>query len=490
MKINSNLKISTYLVIVCIIFNCSDKPTQPGKTPISLKIESSTFSIYSGGSLQLSAIANFADGSKSDVTTVATWSISPGRVATVSETGLFVAMMDSIGIENVRADYQGQTATVKIEISKGAVSLVILPSITTISAGSNLQLEAFAEFSDLTKAYITKQVTWNVTPGIAATVDSNGLVISKQGMTGQETITATFQLLSAQSVVQVQVTTESPFELITILAGSFIMGDDNGQPNEKPAHEVYLDAYQIGTYEVTNKQYVDYLNQALALGDIMVSSGIVTGRKGPFAFLYYFRFQGSREFPDVFIEYIESEPETFGFRVVPGYENYPVVRVNWYGAAAFCSFYGFRLPTEAEWEKASRGGSQLQYGTADGTINHDLANYYGTGGRDIYDGLAPVGSFPENPFGIYDLCGNAAEYVFDYYDAEYYSNSPSKNPIGPGPAQPIGMLPDKIALWRGGSWVFQGMFCRSAFRGVIPDHIKPSYLTQSCVGFRVARSLP
>lgn len=205
--------------------------------------------------------------------------------------------------------------------------------------------------------------------------------------------------------------------------------------------------------------------------------------------MIYFEFSGCLEFPDEFIQYAETErPGFFEFMVIPGYEKYPVVRVNWYGAAAFCQYYGFRLPTEAEWEKACRGGEQFMYGTENGDINHDLANYLSVGVGDIYEGLAPVGSFPSNPYGLYDMSGNAGEYVFDVYDRYYYEISPVQNPKGPGPALIIGELPNNIALWRGGSWISYPFYCRSVYRGIIEDMADHSYLHLSVIGFRVARS--
>ncbi len=481
---------SLIIFIALLLIHCSDKPTQPGEIPISLQITSPAFSIYSGGTLQLAATAGFADGTSSDVTTEAIWSISPGYAGSVNEAGLFIAMMDLIGIETVRADYQGVTDTVRIEVIKRARSLMILPVTTSIQSGKDIQFEAIADFFDASQVCVTKQVAWSIQPGIVATIDSNGIFHSIAGLNGTETVIGKYQALSAQSQVQVQETIENPFEMITIPAGSFIMGDNNGLPHEKPAHEVYIDAFEISKHEITNEQYTEYLNQALAVAEITFESGIVTGRKGPFAWLIFCRLAGVPDFPDVFIEYVEVEYGVFEFRAKPGFEKYPVVRLNWYGAAAFCAFYGLRLPTEAEWEKACRGDQQLEYGTYDGSISHDLANFAGVGGNDIYEGLAPVGSFPPNPYRLYDMSGNAAEYVFDVYDENYYANSPAQNPIGPGPAMPIGRLPDKLALWRGGSWIISSQFCRSAFRGIIPDQADHNYLGQSFFGFRVARSLP
>ena len=122
-------------------------------------------------------------------------------------------------------------------------------------------------------------------------------------------------------------------------------------------------------------------------------------------------------------------------------------------------------------------------------MSHDLFNYKGIGGSDVYEGLAPVGSFPPNPYGLYDMSGNAAEYVFDAYDREYYRYSPAQNPTGPGPTILLGRLPDNVALWRGGSWASYPFYCRSAFRGTIDDLADHSFLDNAIVGFRVARSL-
>jgi formylglycine-generating enzyme required for sulfatase activity len=194
--------------------------------------------------------------------------------------------------------------------------------------------------------------------------------------------------------------------------------------------------------------------------------------------LEYFRFS------EEYFEYQDQGMSHADFRIKPGFEDDPVVGVTWYGASAFCALYGYRLPTEAEWEKACRGGLKMAYGTQDGTIDHDLANYAGVGGTDSYMRVAPVGSFPPNPYGLYDMAGNAAELVFDAYDPSYYSSSPAENPKGPGPLLIIGRLPGKVALLRGGSFMSGSSSCRASYRGIYDDQLANSF-----IGFRVARSL-
>lgn len=484
------------ILICCFVIatGCRKNPTQPYKTPSALAITAATTSIFAGGSIQLAAIVTYNDGTNSDVTREVTWSISPGIAGSISTTGLFVATTGSFGVEVIRCDYKGQSTTKVIEVTKRALSLAIWPVVVNIEAGRSFQFEGIAEFQDVTVDYVTEKMTWRLDPGAAASIDSAGLLKTRLGAAGIEKIIGTYQSFTVENVVQIVPNFTSPFEMVTVPSNSFIMGDNTGSIDQRPAHQVFVDGFQIGKHEVTNAQYVDYLNQALERGEIIVSSGIVSGRKGAFAGIIYCRFLGTPAFPETFIEYDPNPADGNPFRVKPGFASYPVVRLSWYGAAAFCAYYGLRLPTEAEWEMASKGGNGLSYGTADGTLDHDLANFIGQGGRDSYDGLAPVGTFPPNPFGIYDLCGNAAEYVFDLYSADYYQNSPPRNPIGPGPAKPVGRLTDATAsvpftIWRGGAWIYDSKQCLSVYRGPIPDQAEQNFLVNAVVGFRVARSV-
>ena len=488
------LIIGLTIPIYFIFLACVNDISQPDEAPISLHIESLAFTVPSGGTLQLNAVAEFPDGKTDDVTEETIWSIEPGIAGTINNTGCFTATVGSAGFETVRADYLGQTARVEIQVVPGAQSLAIWPVTVKIVSGRQIQFNSFALFHGenmyvpSTTEIISNETSWSVSPGEAGEIDDNGLFTSKWGCTGVETITASFQGFVGKSVVRIQQKLEIPFEMVTIPAGSFIMGEDNGGYNEKPAHEVYVDEFQIGKYEVTNAQYVNFLNGALKAGEIICEEKTVIARQGPYAWMTYLDIFSSPQFPDVFIEFKGMDSDEGAFSVVPGYEQYPVLRLNWYGAAAFCAYYGLRLPTEAEWEKACRGGVQLEYGTEDGTISQDLANLYSIDGRDTFDGPAPVGSFPPNPYGLYDMCGNVAEYVFDAYDSDYYTYSPSDNPKGPGPEIVLDRLPGRVALYRGGSWLMHPKFCRSAFRGVINDIEDHNYMGPSTIGFRVARS--
>ncbi len=426
-------QIGTLAVLCLTLPYCAKKPTEPSQAISSIIIVFSTSSIYAGSTVQFIAAAILRDGTQTDVTETTTWSVTPGHAGTITSKGAFTAAGDAVGTVVVRADYQGHHTQTQIEVTVRATSLVIWPGATTVVAGQTLQLEAIAEFQNNLQEYVTNKVSWRLTPGAAATIDANGLLSTKASTIGEELVIGTFQAYSARSTLQIKSRFESPMAMITIPAGSFIMGDDNGNANEKPAHEVHIADFQIGKYEVTNQQYVGYLNAALKTSEIIYESSIVTALKGPFAGREYCRIAGGPEFPDRFIEYVEVEPGMFEFQVIPSFENYPVVRIHWWGAAAFCAFYGLRLPTEAEWEKACRGGQLLEYRTSDGTISHELANFIGKEGRDHFESLAPIGSFPANPYGLHDMSGNAAEFVFDLYSRVYYANSPRSNPFGPGP---------------------------------------------------------
>jgi formylglycine-generating enzyme required for sulfatase activity len=111
--------------------------------------------------------------------------------------------------------------------------------------------------------------------------------------------------------------------------------------------------------------------------------------------------------------------------------SYPVTGIDWESARSFCAAAGGRLPTEAEWEMAARGGRDSLVYPGGNELTHEQANFLGVAGRDTWEELAPVASFPATGFGLYDMAGNAWEWVADWMDEEYYGRSPKIDPGGP-----------------------------------------------------------
>ena len=220
--------------------------------------------------------------------------------------------------------------------------------------------------------------------------------------------------------------------MVLIPAGEFVMGsdDEEAKEDEKPPHKVYLSAYYIDRYEVTNIQYQKFI--------------IETGHPAPK------------------VETEWAEPSNWNGTSYPdGKGNYPVILVNWHDAQAYAHWAGKRLPTEAEWEKASRGGlASRKYPFGD-KLNFNQASYF----KGYIRGkkIMPVGSFEANSFGLYDLAGNAWEWCQDWYSDNYYKSSTHRNPPGP----PEGLY----RVFRGGSWVNDKIFLRCSQRGKnVPDY--------------------
>ena len=240
-------------------------------------------------------------------------------------------------------------------------------------------------------------------------------------------------------------------EMIKIPAGEFIMGasDEGGESGEHPPHRVKIDAFYMDRYEVTNAQFCKFLNEREFI-------------------------EGNR---NVFLE-IDNEDclimrKDDRFISKPGYADHPAINLNWLGANAYAAWADKRLPTEAEWEYACRAGTTTQYNFG-GTMSHGDTNYAGTGGSDMWEKTAPVGSFAPNKWGLFDMHGNVLEWCSDWYDEEYYENSPGHNPTGP----PTG----RRRVVRGVSWSHDTLAeMRSTYRSYRPPKESASNLGFRCV---------
>jgi sulfatase modifying factor 1 len=235
--------------------------------------------------------------------------------------------------------------------------------------------------------------------------------------------------------------------MILIPAGPFTMGSNDGPPNERPEHVVELDGYYIDEYEVTLALYRKFLESAN-----------------------------------------HDSPPTWDDEAATTVGDRPAIGMKWTDADAYCKWAGKRLPTEAEWEKAARGTDKRRYPWGAMQPFVDIANYNrglwvseaitlaavtsGLEGMSVRHGLKEGG---KSPYGLNHMAGNAAEWVADWYDRDYYQNSPRKNPTGPAEG-------DKRVL-RGGSWADLPLALRVTAR----VSAEPEFEDRT-IGFRCAMS--
>ena len=257
------------------------------------------------------------------------------------------------------------------------------------------------------------------------------------------------------------ITNSIGMKLVLIPAGTFTMGSPRSEAeriNEETLHDVTISRpFYLGVYEVTQSEFDKIMR------------GIELHRRPAF----------------------------------PGERN-PAEQLEWKTARLFCEKLSeqpeekaagrrYRLPTEAEWEYACRAGTKTAFHYGD-SLSSDQASFNGNypagiAEKGVYKRTTvPVGSYPANAFGLHDMHGNVAEWCADFYDPEYYENSPDQDPLGP----PLGVLKtdfdnsDKnfFVVVRGGSWLDEGRACRSAYR------FKAMPNTQyKLIGFRVVCEL-
>jgi formylglycine-generating enzyme required for sulfatase activity len=219
-----------------------------------------------------------------------------------------------------------------------------------------------------------------------------------------------------------QVEEDNPPEgMVLIPGGTFMMGSDHGQAIAAPKHPVTLQGFYMDVREVTNKEYQEYC--------------LATGYK---------------------------HPEFWGlglYKSGPDYPDHPVVGVSQFDATQYAEWAGKRLPTEAEWEYAARGGLEdisYPYGENE---DHTRSRF---NDPEAEKGPVKTGSYPPNGYGLFDMSGNAWEWVSDWFSESYYSESPEQNPAGTSMGT--------FRVFRGGGW-HSGAGCTTVHRrNGLPPH--------------------
>lgn len=248
-----------------------------------------------------------------------------------------------------------------------------------------------------------------------------------------------------QEEISKRITGKDGTPMVLIPAGEFQMGnrweDAAENPNrgkgyfkdQQPVHTVYVDAFYMDIYEVTNAQYQKFVE--------------ATGHRKPDGFYDKPRF---------------NQPDQ------------PVVGISWKSAKAYCEWAGKRLPTEAEWEKTARGGLEGKRYPWGDSINPEQANY----GHNVGQ-ATPVGSYsPENSYGLYDMMGNVNEWCADWYSPDYYQHSPKRNPTGADSGGP-----GNFRVVRGGHYGLEAKWFSCALRDYSSDGRSYNH------GFRCAKSV-
>lgn len=307
---------------------------------------------------------------------------------------------------------------------------------------------------------------------------------------------------------------EAPEGMVYIPGGTFMMGSNHSMMvDARPVHQVTVDGFYMDITEVTNRQFAEFV----------AATGYVTAAERPL---------DPADFPGVAAQHLQPGSLVFSapnhpvslqnelqwWQFVPGANwqhpegsgsdikdrmDHPVVHVTWEDAVAYADWAGKRLPTEAEWEYAARGGFDSKdyiWGDKFQPQGRAMANTFqghfpdNNTGADGYISSAPVKSFPANDFGLYDMAGNAWEWVADWYRADYYQqlnrqlaggSDPAINPRGPNnsfdPNEP--MVPKRVQ--KGGSFLCTDQYCGRYMPG---SRGKGDPLTSSNhVGFRLAR---
>jgi formylglycine-generating enzyme required for sulfatase activity len=251
-------------------------------------------------------------------------------------------------------------------------------------------------------------------------------------------------------------------DLARIPAGDFLMGASDADDDERPVHRVHVGEFYIGRHPVTNDEYARFVRAAAYPPPSVRGLPLVANGDWDSTF---------RELAAPYAWEGADPPQGRG--------QHPVVLVRYDDAIAYCAWLAdaierrVRLPTEAEWEKAARGGAEGRRYPWGNAIDTSHGNFLNDPASKSTRGTRPTGTYAPNGYGLYDIIGNVWEWVSDWYDQDYYGLSESRDPRGPGFGQ--------MRIVRGGSWVNDELsMLRCAYRHKVP----PDTYAYS-IGFRI-----
>lgn len=308
-------------------------------------------------------------------------------------------------------------------------------------------------------------------------------------------ITRTQKSDSEKLLVEKPSNLDTPEGMVWIPGGTFLQGardsDKMAMNHEKPAHEVAVDGFFMDKTEVTNAEFSKFVEETgyktIAEREIdweEMKKQLPQGTPKPADSILQpgsLTFKKTKNSVPNLYDYSQwwnwtigaswKHPEGPG-STIEGKENYPVVHIAYEDAIAYCEWAGRRLPTEAEWEYAARGGQKdaiFTWGTDFQELSQMTNSWEGefpttNTATDGFEGKAPVKSFPPNPFGLYDMAGNVWEYTSDWYNINYYKELSKegliKNPEGASEwFNPNAMAPEKVI--KGGSYLCNASYCAS-----------------------------
>ena len=260
-------------------------------------------------------------------------------------------------------------------------------------------------------------------------------------------------ILSVSGTQYIPSASDIPDGMVLIPAGEFEMGSHTGKNNERPVHTVYLDSFYMDVYEVTNAQYKVFVDENPEWQKDNIAPEYHDG--------VYLRLWDGNNYPE-------------------GEANHPVIYVSWYAAMAYAEWAGKRLPTEAEWEKAARGGLTGKAYPSGDTLDISLANY-----TRHFNAPIAVGQYPPNGYGLYDMAGNISEWCLDEYDPDFYATAQRENPFSKGKRQAtinnFKNVEEKDRVLRGGCWSDNGLFLQVSYRDWGPQNYTSVFRGFRCV---------